>query len=619
MSNFVVSARKYRPVRFDDVVGQQHVSQTLKNAIQNNHLAQAFLFCGPRGVGKTTCARILAKVLNCHQPTEDFEPCNTCESCDSFNKNASLNISELDAASNNSVDHIRALTEQVRFAPQSGKYKIYIIDEVHMLSTQAFNAFLKTLEEPPSYAIFILATTEKHKIIPTILSRCQIFDFNRIMADSIVEHLQYICKEENITAAVEALTIIAQKADGALRDALSIFDRIISFSGKEISYQHVIDNLNILDYDYYFKITDAILSEDSSTLLLLFDKILRQGFEGDIFINGLAEHFRNLLVCKDAATLTLLEVSGNIEAQYKEQSSLVPLKLILSALDIANDCDVQFKLARNTRLHVEMALIKMAYIMRATSVQMAVPQDVEKKTLGTNDTKEDVPKSTDNQLIAVVDASIDASVSTKTEAGKDKPSTQPTTAEHEPDKKQSDNSSFADKLAAKSQKGLLSKVLTSVKEAYDKPEAEALDFTLQNIQQLWDTYWAAIDSQSTQLLFKTAIISIEDAEIGTLKITASGNRAKDAIQRERNLRQLLIDKFQKKGLSYEIVIKPEAIEKPKEKKQLPQSDRDKYVYFLQMNPVLKDFQKQFELLPAKKRTLGQIVCRCYAYLNNYYE
>ncbi len=600
MSNFVVSARKYRPVRFDDVVGQQHVSQTLKNAIQNNHLAQAFLFCGPRGVGKTTCARILAKVLNCHQPTEDFEPCNTCESCDSFNKNASLNISELDAASNNSVDHIRALTEQVRFAPQSGKYKIYIIDEVHMLSTQAFNAFLKTLEEPPSYAIFILATTEKHKIIPTILSRCQIFDFNRIMADSIVEHLQYICKEENITAAVEALTIIAQKADGALRDALSIFDRIISFSGKEISYQHVIDNLNILDYDYYFKITDAILSEDSSTLLLLFDKILRQGFEGDIFINGLAEHFRNLLVCKDAATLTLLEVSGNIEAQYKEQSSLVPLKLILSALDIANDCDVQFKLARNTRLHVEMALIKMAYIMRATSVQMAVPQDVEKKTLGTNDTKEDVPKSTDNQLIAVVDASIDASVSTKTEAGKDKPSTQPTTAEHEPDKKQSDNSSFADKLAAKSQKGLLSKVLTSVKEAYDKPEAEALDFTLQNIQQLWDTYWAAIDSQSTQLLFKTAIISIEDAEIGTLKITASGNRAKDAIQRERNLRQLLIDKFQKKGLSYEIVIKPEAIEKPKEKKQLPQSDRDKYVYFLQMNPVLKDFQKQFELLPAKK-------------------
>lgn len=600
MSNFVVSARKYRPVRFDDVVGQQHVSQTLKNAIQNNHLAQAFLFCGPRGVGKTTCARILAKVLNCHQPTEDFEPCNTCESCDSFNKNASLNISELDAASNNSVDHIRALTEQVRFAPQSGKYKIYIIDEVHMLSTQAFNAFLKTLEEPPSYAIFILATTEKHKIIPTILSRCQIFDFNRIMADSIVEHLQYICKEENITAAVEALTIIAQKADGALRDALSIFDRIISFSGKEISYQHVIDNLNILDYDYYFKITDAILSEDSSTLLLLFDKILRQGFEGDIFINGLAEHFRNLLVCKDAATLSLLEVSGNIEAQYKEQSSLVPLKLILSALDIANDCDVQFKLARNTRLHVEMALIKMAYIMRATSVQMAVPQDVEKKTLGTNDATEDDPKRSDNQSVAVVDASLDAPVSTKTEADKDQPSTPSTTAEHAPDKKQSDNSSFAEKLAAKSQKGLLSKVMNSVKEAYDKPDAEALDFTLQNIQQLWDAYWAAIDSQSTQLLFKTAIISIEDAEIGTLKITASGNRAKDAIQRERNLRQLLIDKFQKKGLSYEIVIKPEAIEKPKEKKQLPQSDRDKYVYFLQMNPVLKDFQKQFELLPAKK-------------------
>jgi DNA polymerase-3 subunit gamma/tau len=577
-------------------VGQQHVSQTLKNAIQNKHLAQAFLFCGPRGVGKTTCARILAKVLNCTAPTEDFEPCNTCESCDSFNKNASLNISELDAASNNSVDHIRALTEQVRFAPQSGKYKIYIIDEVHMLSTQAFNAFLKTLEEPPSYAIFILATTEKHKIIPTILSRCQIFDFNRIMADSIVAHLQYICAQENITAAVEALTIIAQKADGALRDALSIFDRIISFSGNEITYQHVIDNLNILDYDYYFKITDAILSEDSSSLLILFDQILRNGFDGDIFMNGLAEHFRNLLVCKDPATLSLLEVSGNIEAQYQQQSSLVPLQLILSALDIANDCDVQFKMARNTRLHVEMALIKMAYIMRASTVQATASPVPEKKTLGSNKTENPGINKAEKDPVIPKSQAVLPSGTTKDASIEEKPKDTATTSNAKTEAK---GSSFADKLASTSKKGLMSKVLNSVKEAYEQPEEVAAAFTLENIQQLWKEYWMEMDSQSTQLLFKTAVITVEDADKGILSITASGNRAKDAIQRERNLRQLMMDKFQKKDLILDVQINPEVVEKPKQKKQLPQSDRDKYVYFLQMNPILKDFQKKFELLPAK--------------------
>ena len=365
MSNFIVSARKYRPVRFDEVVGQQHVSQTLKNALQTDHLAHAFLFCGPRGVGKTTSARILAKVLNCQNRTADYEPCNVCSSCVAFNNNASLNITELDAASNNSVDHIRALTEQVRFQPQQGEYKVFIIDEVHMLSTQAFNAFLKTLEEPPSYAVFILATTEKHKIIPTILSRCQIFDFKRIQPKGIIEHLQGICVQEGITADEEALHIIAQKADGALRDALSIFDRIVSFSGDTITYEAVIENLNVLDYDYFFRAVDYILTEDRAGMLLLFDEVLRRGFDEDLFLNGLAAHVRDLLVCKDEATLKLLEVGDRLRTRYHQQAAIAPPDLLLTVLDVANDCDLNFKIARNKRLHVEMSLLRMVTIRRA--------------------------------------------------------------------------------------------------------------------------------------------------------------------------------------------------------------------------------------------------------------
>ena len=368
MSQFVVSARKYRPQRFDEVVGQEHVSKTLKNALQNDQLAHAFLFCGPRGVGKTTCARILAKVLNCENRTTDNEACNECNSCQSFNGNASFNINELDAASNNSVEHIRGLIEQVRFQPQQGQYKIFIIDEVHMLSQQAFNAFLKTLEEPPPYAIFILATTEKHKIIPTILSRCQIFDFKRIQIPKMIEHLEYICKEEGIEADKDALHIIAQKADGALRDALSIFDRMSNVAGKKIDYESVIENLNVLDYDYYFRILDAMLTEDTSNVLLIFDEIFRKGFDPDIFINGLAEHLRNLLVCKDSKTIQLLEISDSMKIRYQEQSNLAPNRFILTALNIAADCDVNYKMARHKRLHVEMAIIKMTYIGRAFKI-----------------------------------------------------------------------------------------------------------------------------------------------------------------------------------------------------------------------------------------------------------
>jgi DNA polymerase-3 subunit gamma/tau len=365
VENFIVSARKYRPSTFESVVGQQHITNTLKNAIKNNQLAQAFLFCGPRGVGKTTCARILAKTINCTNLQPNGEACGTCDSCRSFLNGNSFNVHELDAASNNSVDDIRSLIEQVRIPPQGVRYKVYIIDEVHMLSQAAFNAFLKTLEEPPHYAIFILATTEKHKILPTILSRCQIFDFNRIRVEDMANHLASIAKKEDISYEPDGLHIIAQKADGGLRDALSMFDQIVSFSGGNVTYRSVIDNLNILDYDYYFNVTDSLLKEDTANTLLLFDEILNNGFDGAHFISGLSEHLRNLLVGKDAATLKLLEVSEGIKTKYLQQSQASTVSFLLSAMNIANQCDLSYKLSKNQRLQVELALLKMCHLVSA--------------------------------------------------------------------------------------------------------------------------------------------------------------------------------------------------------------------------------------------------------------
>ena len=358
MGNFIVSARKYRPQTFDTVVGQQSITNTLKNAILNNHLAQAFLFCGPRGVGKTTCARILAKTINCLNLKSETEACNACESCTSFNEHHSFNIHELDAASNNSVEDIRNLVEQVRIPPQVGDRKIYIIDEVHMLSQAAFNAFLKTLEEPPAHAIFILATTEKHKIIPTILSRCQIFDFKRIQVEDVASHLAKICENEKIEFEPDALHIIGQKADGALRDGLSIYDRMVSFNQAKITYQDTIENLNILDYDYYFKAVDQALKQDIPSSLLTFNEILQKGFDGHNFINGLAEHLRNVLVCKNPKTVELLEVGDTIKTKYVEQSQNCHQDFILGALEICNECDVQYKNSRNQRLLVELGLMQ---------------------------------------------------------------------------------------------------------------------------------------------------------------------------------------------------------------------------------------------------------------------
>jgi DNA polymerase-3 subunit gamma/tau len=379
MENFIVSARKYRPQNFSTVVGQSHITTTLKNSILNNHLAHAFLFCGPRGVGKTTCARILAKTINCTKVTKEGEACNTCDSCVSFEKGASLNIHELDAASNNSVDDIRTLVEQVRFAPQAGKYKVYIVDEVHMLSSSAFNAFLKTLEEPPPFAIFILATTEKHKILPTILSRCQIFDFRRINSNDTVLHLEEIVGKEKIKAEKNALQLIAQKSEGCMRDALSILDKIVSFSNGALTYENTLEHLNILDEAYYFKLLKFLTSQDLTSAMLLYDEINQKGFEGDMVLYGLAGFIRNILVCKDPASAHLLESIEGWREQYIETANTTSTPYLISALNILNESEMQFKMARNKRLHVELALIKLNFLQQAIELSMSEGELVKKK------------------------------------------------------------------------------------------------------------------------------------------------------------------------------------------------------------------------------------------------
>ena len=383
MDKFIVSARKYRPQTFDTVIGQAHITTTLKNAIKNNQLAHAFLFCGPRGVGKTTCARILAKTINCENRTSDGEACNVCNSCISFNEGTSLNIHELDAASNNSVDDIRTLVDQVRFAPQAGKYKVYIIDEVHMLSSSAFNAFLKTLEEPPPYAIFILATTEKHKILPTILSRCQIFDFKRITLSDTVVHLQEICDKEKIKADKTSLQLIAQKSEGCMRDALSILDKIVSFTNGQISYQNTLEHLNVLDADYYFKLIEFMQQQDLAGAMLLYDDINRKGFEGDMVLNGFAEFIRNLMVCKDERSAGLLEAVEGFRERYVNAAKKTSAAYLVSALNILNETEINYKAARNKRLHVELALIKLCYLQQAIELTKDAGEGGKKKLVDT--------------------------------------------------------------------------------------------------------------------------------------------------------------------------------------------------------------------------------------------
>ncbi len=598
MSNFIVSARKYRPTRFDEVVGQQHVSQTLKNALQNAHLAHAFLFCGPRGVGKTTCARILAKVLNCQNPTDDFEPCGQCNSCVSFNSNASFNITELDAASNNSVEHIRALIEQVRFQPQQGQYKVFIIDEVHMLSQQAFNAFLKTLEEPPPYAIFILATTEKHKIIPTILSRCQIFDFRRIQVQDMVQHLQGICAEEGIEADPDALNIIGQKADGALRDALSIFDRITSFSGKRISYEDVIENLNVLDYDYYFQIGDAMMMEDRSAILMLFDEVLRKGFDPDIFINGLAEHLRNILVCKDPATLELLEVSGKLRERYQQQAQQMPTQLVLTALNIANECDLGYRLARNKRLHVEMALIKMTYINRAFQLSegkaaAAIP---EKKTADQS-VNPPVPRPKEEMEPQPVSKAVPAEVP-------DTPTEEPDAAANEeqlaPPLPPEDEPVATPKPAPKTRhrfgKMDVNALMAEIKAEEEEVTTDTAEpLSLERVKAAWEAYIEQSDQESVNVIMKNSELELKEGE--ELSVTVTSNLAENTIRQEEPLMDFLRERLGAPRMLMSLHIdKSKAAEPPPKPKRLL-SSKEKYLEMRETNPLLQEMQKRFDLRP----------------------
>ncbi len=561
MDNYIVSARKYRPITFDTVVGQPSITITLKNAIRNNHLAQAFLFCGPRGVGKTTCARILAKTINCENRTANVEACNVCESCISFNNNHSLNIYELDAASNNSVDDIRALVDQVRYPPQAGKYKVYIIDEVHMLSASAFNAFLKTLEEPPAYAIFILATTEKHKIIPTILSRCQIFDFSRIQIEDIVKHLKGIAEKEGVKAEEDGLHVIAQKADGALRDALSMFDQLVSFAGNNLTYKAVIENLNILDYDYYFTITDQVLKGDIANSFLTFNEILNNGFDGHHFINGLASHFRDLLVCKDEITLQLLEVSPNIKEKYRQQSIKCPATTLIAWLDIADKCDINYRQAKNQRLHVEIALLKMCNL-NATPA----PEPVKKKV---------EPAKPVVTTPAVPVASV------VKEPAPEKPAPSSTSASSSPSK----IISIKDRLKTEEKPV----EATAAKQAESGPVS---DFTVEALQKTWNDFAEAILKQGKMALhaamtkhtpeLRERYEVVMKIEHSGLEIDVNDIKVELLAHLRKNLSNIHIQ------LSVEVNKTDAAPDKP-------YTPKDKFKRMAEKNPALNELRKQLDL------------------------
>ncbi len=639
MGKFVVSARKYRPTAFDEVVGQMHVAKTLKNALQTDQLAHAFLFCGPRGVGKTTCARILAKVINCENPQSKVDPCNTCSSCQSFNDNASFNIIELDAASNNSVEHIRTLIEQVRFQPQQGTHKVFIIDEVHMLSSQAFNAFLKTLEEPPPYAIFILATTEKHKIIPTILSRCQIFDFKRIQVEDAVKQLEHICTQEGKTADPEALHLIGQKADGAMRDALSIFDKIASASDDHITYKDVISNLNILDYEYYFKIVDAFLREDLSDVLLIMDEIIRSGFEPDQLIQGLADHMRDLLVCKDGRTLGLLDVSESLKTKYQHQAALTNKSVLLTGLDILNQCDISLPRSKNKRLYTEIALSKINFANRAIDVNLMSPSGTaEKKTevvtqtpvppkSNFSETQQKIvqqPVSQSNSPIVDVDPSQNQAIGKSTDnspqASSDSVTSSPvdskTIHSQEPQKVDSENTSpvkttdapqesispkpeskasIADELSSFSKPRGLDDILASVEKEEAEIEELRKGLNQETLQKLWSEYGAKHPSPSTKAMLEMALLKLEGK---TVNITVPSNHYKNMILEEDELKELLRVKLGTPDLMLNPTVDRSAFpDIPVEKPKILMSVKEKYQYLAEKHPPLRTLVDKLELRP----------------------
>lgn len=587
MSNFVVSARKYRPTTFDDVIGQDHVSKTLKNALQTDHLAHAFLFTGPRGVGKTTCARILAKIINCENPVNKVEACNQCSSCKSFNDNSSFNILELDAASNNSVDNIRTLIEQVRFQPQNGRYKVFIIDEVHMLSAQAFNAFLKTLEEPPSYVIFILATTEKHKIIPTILSRCQIFDFKRIQLKDTVLQLEKIALKEGIRADKEALHTIASKSDGAMRDALTIFDKIASSVGDTITYKDVVSNLNLLDYEYYFKVTDSILREDISEVLITLNEIVKQGFDPEHFIVGLADHFRDLLIAKSPATLSILEASDDLKLRYKNQATLSKSSFLLSALNILNKCDIDLVRAKNKRLQVEIALSKLTFLNRATEIEIfgVHTGSQEKKTELLNENRSAASENSPSALASDSESSPSDKIISYSDL------------QHQDSKIILKN----DIPILEKQSSVLSGIkmtdIASIKANIKQSEIEKAEarksISLELINEIWSSYSKHNPSKSVQTALNLAILSLEGKTISAKVPTLV---TKEMILQESTLIEKLREDLGMSDLKFNIEVDKALFPDFEDTKPIQlMSQKEKYIMMLEKKPSLGSFTKKLGL------------------------
>jgi DNA polymerase-3 subunit gamma/tau len=583
MDNFVVSARKYRPQNFNTVVGQAPITTTLKNAILNNHLAHAFLFCGPRGVGKTTCARILAKTINCTSITKEGEACNTCESCVSFEKGASLNIHELDAASNNSVDDIRNLVEQVRFAPQAGKYKVYIVDEVHMLSTSAFNAFLKTLEEPPPYAIFILATTEKHKILPTILSRCQIFDFRRITSNDTVAHLEEIIGKENIKAEKNALQLIAQKSEGCMRDALSILDKIVSFSNGALTYENTLEHLNILDEAYFFKLLEYLTTQDLTQAMLLYDEINQKGFEGDMVLYGLASFIRNLLVCKDPASAKLLESIEGWREQYISVAKEISTPYLVSALNLLNEAEIQFKMARNKRLHVEMAIIKLNFLQQAIELSMEDSQVVKKKLV-------------DSHYPIRLKKIIPLSNSVVTAEAKLIIEQQPAAAAAQLSKEENSSPTYTTTSEKGSNKNLLAVLQNKYGEKYKIEEViDAIALNMDDLKKCWDDFTLTLETalkHSAASTFKLAQLDIENETHFTITVPAL--TAQKFVEQERmNVLERVWEHFHNRAIQFSILVA--ASEKEDVPLHLSLNSKQKYERIAAMYPLVQELKTRLNL------------------------
>jgi len=578
MDNFIVSARKYRPATFDMVVGQDSITNTLKAAIKRGHLTQAYLFCGPRGVGKTTCARIFAKTINCSNLKENGEACDECESCISFNTLRSFNIHELDAASNNKVDDIRSLTDQVRIPPQVGKYSIYIIDEVHMLSSSAFNAFLKTLEEPPAHAIFILATTEKHKIIPTILSRCQIFDFNRIRIEDIVGRLMYVAKNEGLIAEEEALHVISQKADGALRDALSIFDQIVSLSGKKITYKDVIENLNVLDYEYYFKTIESALLGDFSSVLMTFNEILEKGFDGHNFVSGLCSHLRDLLVCKDEITLKILEATPVIKQRYLRQTKECPEDFIFKALELGSNCDISYKTSKNQRLHVELFLIRLCRLTTITGEESEKKKSVLKPE-GKN--IDELPLPSKSEIIR------DAPEYPESKSRQQEiPS-----GRHAPVIEKHAKSFSIKNIISEEKKANQEnpEPLTGEVTSYEAQPKEEL--TGQSFEKAWSEFTDSLKGEGTRItsMFKSVRTEVENDQIIRIHLNNAAQKDLFVQNYKQKLTSFLKNRFNSKDLDIETVVDLS------EKNEMLYSDEQKYNYLVAKYPGLKDFKKAFNL------------------------